>query len=49
MGTHTDGILAYGYDFGDEEEINLVETECGYLKTSWHDGENEGPSTRTAI
>lgn len=47
MGTSTDGILAYGYDFGAEESLNLAEAqvsdtnEFGFLKTAWCDAEHE--------
>lgn len=49
MGTSTDGILAYGYDFGAEEALNLAEAKSsadnpyGYLKTAWWDEEAEEP------
>lgn len=45
MGTSTNGILVYGYDFGGDGELKLAETKesdanpYGYFKTSWWDDE----------
>jgi hypothetical protein len=45
MGVSTDGILAYGYDFGSEEAFQLREAQesdtnpYGFFKTDWYDAE----------
>lgn len=47
MGTSTNGVMIYGYDFGDESSLLLAECQesdtnpYGYFKTSWWDDENE--------
>lgn len=47
MGTSTNGMMIYGYDFGDEGSLQLAECQeseanpYGYLKTSWWDDEHE--------
>lgn len=45
MGQSTNGVLAYGYDLGSDEEWKVREAQqgpgnkYGYLKTSWYDAE----------
>lgn len=47
MGTSTNGVMIYGYDFGDPSSLLLAEAQqseanpYGYFKTSWWDDENE--------
>lgn len=47
MGTSTDAIMAYGFNFGSEEDLLLREAavsdtnKYGYLKLSWFDAEAE--------
>lgn len=47
MGTSTNATLAYGYDLGAEESLQVREAqesetnEYGYLKTAWYDEEHE--------
>jgi hypothetical protein len=47
MGQSTNGVMIYGYDFGDPSSLLLAEAATsetnpyGYLKTSWHDDEHD--------
>jgi hypothetical protein len=46
MGVETDGILAFGYDLGSEDEgwkVREVDEYGGLVGTAWHDPDDEDP------